>query len=248
MAGPQVKAQPVQAGAAGTAVARMAARRPALARGRATQGRNVEALLSSQAKEAAKQRADTGARLLEQLKVKRPEVAAPGAATSALNNIAAQTSLVTSMALLQQAAQAAQNQPLATGALAGSTQMGSGVDLSTFKKDVPDWYQPKLATWKGVTLNVQALSALQAASRRIGTAITGGGFRSHSQQIQTYQNKPGLAAPPGYSYHELGLAIDVNIGRLQQLGVWGAAQKALRAAGFKQLDGEPWHWSFRVYG
>lgn len=226
----------------------MAARRPALARGRATQGRNIEALLSGQAKEAAKARAETGAKLLEQLKVKRPEVSTPGAATSALNNIAAQTSLVTSMALLQQAAEAAQNQPIASGALTGNTQMGPGVNLSTFKKEVPGWYQPKLATWKGVTLNVQALSALQAASRRIGVAITGGGFRSHQTQIQTYANKPGLAAPPGYSYHELGLAIDVNIGRLQQLGVWGAAQKALRAAGFKQLEGEPWHWSFRVYG
>jgi secretion/DNA translocation related TadE-like protein len=36
------------------------------------------------------------------------------------------------------------------------------------------------------------------------------GFRSHAEQAALYEEKPGLAAPPGHSNHELGLAADLG--------------------------------------
>ncbi|MGH2684017.1 MAG: Rv3654c family TadE-like protein [Actinomycetota bacterium] len=36
------------------------------------------------------------------------------------------------------------------------------------------------------------------------------GFRTHAQQAELFEEKPGLAAPPGRSNHELGLAADLG--------------------------------------
>jgi secretion/DNA translocation related TadE-like protein len=36
------------------------------------------------------------------------------------------------------------------------------------------------------------------------------GFRTHAEQAALYEEKPDLAAPPGHSMHELGLAADLG--------------------------------------
>lgn len=36
------------------------------------------------------------------------------------------------------------------------------------------------------------------------------GFRTHTEQAALHEEKPGLAAPPGHSNHELGLAADLG--------------------------------------
>jgi secretion/DNA translocation related TadE-like protein len=36
------------------------------------------------------------------------------------------------------------------------------------------------------------------------------GFRTHAEQAALHEAKPGLAAPPGHSMHELGLAADLG--------------------------------------
>jgi hypothetical protein len=38
----------------------------------------------------------------------------------------------------------------------------------------------------------------------------GSGFRSYAEQARLYREKPGLAAPPGHSNHEKGLAADLS--------------------------------------
>lgn len=161
-----------------------------------------------------------------------------------LQTLAAQLQLQTAMTIAQAA------QAVAAGAGPVKGQVVGGVNLATFQKPLPDWYRPQLVTWQGVTLQVDAMRALQRASRMVGVPITGGGFRSHARQVQLYQQKPGLAAPPGYSYHEVGLAIDVDIQRLKALGLWERARRALLAVGFRQFDpkGEPWHFSYVVVG
>jgi D-alanyl-D-alanine carboxypeptidase/Putative Flp pilus-assembly TadE/G-like len=65
------------------------------------------------------------------------------------------------------------------------------------------------------------------------------GYRSHAEQAALYEQKPGLAAPPGHSNHELGLAADLGY------PTPGAEDAAHRAAGGCELEfplsHEPWH-------
>jgi len=57
----------------------------------------------------------------------------------------------------------------------------------------------------------RAFALLTARARRaIGTEIcVGGGYRSYAAQARLYAAKPGLAAPPGYSNHGAGTALDL---------------------------------------
>lgn len=107
---------------------------------------------------------------------------------------------------------------------------------------LPKWYEPGLTTWKGATLNPAAMAAYQKASQIFGRAIpVTDTYRSYQSQVDAYHNKPDLAAPPGHSYHQLGLAIDVS-------GLTPQMAAALRAAGFQQLPSESWHWTYRLTG
>lgn len=62
--------------------------------------------------------------------------------------------------------------------------------------------------------------------------------RSNAEQTALYKQKPGLAAKPGHSLHEQGIAIDV--------ANWRDARDALAKAGWRQFDPhkEPWHFSY----
>lgn len=69
--------------------------------------------------------------------------------------------------------------------------------------------------WRNV--NVGLLQRLNALGKAVGEVITiTSGFRSHAQQRQLYyayqSGQGGLAAPPGSSNHEYGLAVDALIG------------------------------------
>lgn len=259
MPAPAIRTKPVVAGTASTAGRqyRRAQDQPAQApRGaRSGQGRQVEELLRKSAEGSKATRQQQGAQLLQQLKTQgagTTSLLQQQAAASAARLQASQQNLMMGMLAQQQALAA--NQPVGNitvgGDFARGTSSYGSVNLSTFKKSLPSWYKPVLMQWRGVVMQSQAMLALQAASNAVGVAILGGGYRSHAQQVQTYNNKPGLAAPPGYSYHEVGLAIDVNVGRLKQLGVWEQARRALLAAGFRQFDAqkEPWHFSYVVTG
>lgn len=69
-------------------------------------------------------------------------------------------------------------------------------------------------------------------------------FRTFAQQADLYQRKPGLAARPGTSMHEKGLAMDIDSGQANKLAALGL----LDTYGFNRpmLGGkggknEPWH-------
>ena len=65
------------------------------------------------------------------------------------------------------------------------------------------------------------------------------GYRTREEQAALFEEKPGLAAPPGHSMHELGLAADLAFPS-------DAAQRSAHAAALScelifPMSYEPWH-------
>lgn len=89
---------------------------------------------------------------------------------------------------------------------------------------------------------------IAAAPGRIELRGGGHGFRSRSDQARLYRQKPHLAAPPGRSNHEKGLAYDLVFegGMAGPVAVWAHANAARFGLKFPMLGGkgkkyEPWH-------
>lgn len=83
--------------------------------------------------------------------------------------------------------------------------------------------------------------AFQAAQSYAGVPIQlNSAGRNRAEQEHLYRTKPGLAAKPGHSLHEHGLAIDVGNWRDPKV------KAALDRAGFRQFNvkKEPWHFSY----
>ena len=123
-----------------------------------------------------------------------------------------------------------------------------------------------LTTVRGITVNssiADNLEGLLAAAEADGFTLRGGGYRDPEEQIALRRAHCGTSdyaiyempasqchpptAPPGYSMHEQGLAIDFtyNGGVIQSRS--SPAFKWLSANagrfGFRNLPSEPWHWS-----
>jgi len=108
----------------------------------------------------------------------------------------------------------------------------------------------ELRTVNGVTLAAPAMAALHRAEARSGTSIeVVQSYRSCRQQALACERIcgsrhgcPGRCAPPGLSWHQRGLAIDVTQGMLDTSGV----VTALEANGWCQpLPGsDPGHFSY----
>lgn len=99
-----------------------------------------------------------------------------------------------------------------------------------------------LSTWKGVPVGERVRKALAAWEAEGGKPVVlTDGYRSHAQQVDLYQRKPGLAAKPGSSYHERGLAIDVNP---STFGGYGTREYA-RFVAFMKGQGFAWGGDFR---
>lgn len=151
----------------------------------------------------------------------------------------------------QAAAQSFQSDEFDTGAMDRSGQ----VDVSQLQLDLPNWYSPQLVTTGGgVTLSAPAAGALRQLNKQLGVVITGGGYRSVAAQQALDRNGDGIkdgsngvaVAPPGQSWHNAGLAIDIAAG-LRSRPDWPRIVRALRAAGWRDnVPGEPWHFSYRV--
>jgi LAS superfamily LD-carboxypeptidase LdcB len=76
-------------------------------------------------------------------------------------------------------------------------------------------------------------------------------FRDHQTQKRLRKKLPHLAARPGYSAHESGVAIDIDNcikrvkGKKQYTETYRWLQKNAEQFGFKQtLHYEPWHWEW----
>jgi len=127
------------------------------------------------------------------------------------------------------------------GSVSSSGNIQTGVPLAADS--------PLLRNYQGTTLQQPAIHTLRAATKA-GIDIVGhltSSYRTPEQQAALYAAKPGLAAPPGKSLHQQGLAIDVD-------STWLAANPKARewllANGWHQFDAakEPWHFSYGTTG
>lgn len=70
-------------------------------------------------------------------------------------------------------------------------------------------------------------------------------FRTRETQAKAYKEKPNLAAPPGHSWHERGMAMDIDetqaneLDKLGLLGKYGFERPMMTKAPGKKY--EPWH-------
>lgn len=137
----------------------------------------------------------------------------------------------------------------------------SGFDLGTPAATAPMGVPSttgNMSTMLGATLQPTALQSLISAASQYGyqpgyqeLSMFGpqATYRTYAQQAAlggTPQNPGGSnpnATTAGNSLHEQGLAIDLPAA-LQTAKFFDL----LRALGWFQLEGEPWHWSYGVYG
>jgi LAS superfamily LD-carboxypeptidase LdcB len=100
-----------------------------------------------------------------------------------------------------------------------------------------------LSTVPGHRLRRDAAAAFDAAVRAAGeTPRVTSSTRTREQQAALFElykaGKGPLAAPPGRSWHEVGLAIDARGGE-----GW---EREMAARGWKRtVSSEPWHWEYR---
>ena len=132
------------------------------------------------------------------------------------------------------------------GLMGQQGQQGQGFGGATGGYQFGNAFKPAqdLVSKAGVTLQQSAMANLMQ-NPQLGMRVLqsiGQGYRDLAGQraaYAAYQNGTGnLAARPGHSYHNYGLAFDTNatlgpklVNYLEQLG-WR-----------RQVPGEPWHWS-----
>lgn len=105
-----------------------------------------------------------------------------------------------------------------------------------------------LETEHGVTGNARAMSMLDRVAQQYPQLWSHviSDYRTRAEQArlyQAYKNGTGnLAAPPGHSMHEQGLAFDIDASWINSRP--GLRQLLDRLGGFP-VGGEPWHWQPR---
>jgi hypothetical protein len=151
-----------------------------------------------------------------------------------------------------------QSQMSGSNGYSGSTPVGSysgppssGMDAySKYRlngQPLPAGFVPSdLQTYMGDTLSAPAMASLRAAAAATGIdpwQYISQGYRSYAQQVGANARKPNLAASPGYSMHQLGLAMDTQ-GLPSVLSQW------LLNNGWYQFNAakEPWHYSYNWVG
>lgn len=105
-----------------------------------------------------------------------------------------------------------------------------------------------IVTEHGVSGNARAMSMLDRVAQQYPQLWSHieSSYRTRAEQARLYQeylNGTGnLAAPPGHSEHEKGLAFDINAQWIDSRP--GLRQLLDRLGGFP-VGGEPWHWQPR---
>jgi LAS superfamily LD-carboxypeptidase LdcB len=93
----------------------------------------------------------------------------------------------------------------------------------------------------------RAFEKMRAAAERDGiTLVIWSGFRSHDRQAALHarwrSGRGNLAARPGYSNHQSGRALDLQVTD-PRVYAWLAAHA--KRFGFKRtVRSEPWHWEY----
>lgn len=104
-----------------------------------------------------------------------------------------------------------------------------------------DWAVVEIAT-------AQAFRAMRRAAAKMGIQLrVVSGFRTHTEQAELYRawrrGYGNRAARPGFSNHQSGRALDLDIDRRSYRWLVGNA----RRFGFRlTVAGEPWHWEYRA--
>lgn len=132
------------------------------------------------------------------------------------------------------------------------TTSANKIDLSRRTGNTPDWVKSNtnLFRWNGITLQEDAMKSFQAICKQVGMKITAtSSYRTYEKQQELYNefiNEDGnVAAPPGRSYHEIGIALDLTDSFYNQPVVRNAM---LNSGWNRSVEGENWHYSFRVSG
>ena len=131
---------------------------------------------------------------------------------------------------------------------------------------VPPNAPVELASVWGIVVNVlivEELEGLLVAMEAEGFTLGGGGYRDNSRQIELRRQHCGTSeyaiyqmsasqcnpptARPGFSQHQVGLAVDFThngrIIRSRNTAVFQAMARIAPDYGFVNLPSEPWHWS-----
>jgi hypothetical protein len=132
--------------------------------------------------------------------------------------------------------------------LGGIAFLGRGPSIVI--PDHPCADPPPLRTHDGVTLQPVALKAFRQAEHALRTTIAvNASFRSCAQQAIACRNIcgdptgcPGRCAPPGSSYHQLGAAVDLTQGSLDDARIVAAMKDAGWCEPLPSSD--PGHFSF----
>lgn len=96
-----------------------------------------------------------------------------------------------------------------------------------------------------------AYNRMKAAAARDGVDLNAvSGFRTNAEQTELYRryrNGTGnLAAPPGYSEHQNGIAVDIQTNRSRNSPAYRWLSRNAGEFGFRNtVPSEPWHWEFR---
>lgn len=133
---------------------------------------------------------------------------------------------------------------LTLGLVAGSAAADRGVGYVAGAKTTL-----RLTEIEGKDVEVRTAKAFRvmakAASKKGIDLRIRSGFRTFAKQAKLYKKyrrgEGNLAAPPGYSNHESGRALDLNVsGR-----AYGWLQEHARTYGFhRTVPGEAWHWEY----
>jgi lysozyme family protein len=97
----------------------------------------------------------------------------------------------------------------------------------------------------------QRFNQMKAAARRVGVNLSAvSGFRTMAQQKALYAayraGRGNLAARPGYSNHQGGVAVDVATNGSYSSAAYKWLARHGRQYGFvNDVRGEPWHWTYR---
>lgn len=120
-----------------------------------------------------------------------------------------------------------------------------------------DFRPPDLVRIESSLIRAETASQFQAMQKEMATqklfVSPVSGFRPVSEQYYLYTSKRSVAAPPGYSEHQLGTALDLNVKFPSREWTW-LDQNAHRFGFVMSYRGtqvtrtgyafEPWHWRY----
>lgn len=119
-------------------------------------------------------------------------------------------------------------------------------------------FRIKLCKVQGISVNAQVatnVDLMLKAAKQAGVTLSGGAFRTMESQkaLRIQHGCPSLIASsdscspptarPGYSNHQMGLAIDFNNCSSHSTACWKWLNANAATYGFKNFAKEPWHWS-----